>query len=58
MRLLDRRDIDMAVWEQLDVQSPLYTYALQWPRFASRCIFPTLTTTGGFRTLLIAWMHS
>lgn len=40
MRLLDRRDIDMAVWEQLDVQSPLYTYALQWPRFASRDHFP------------------
>jgi hypothetical protein len=35
-RSLDEGDADMALWEQLDVQSPLYRYALQWPPFALR----------------------
>jgi hypothetical protein len=36
MRSLDEGDADMAVWEQLDVESPLYRCALQWPPFALR----------------------
>jgi len=39
---LDEGDADMAFWRELDVQSPLYTYALQLPHFASRDHFPRL----------------
>jgi hypothetical protein len=42
MRSLDEGDADMALWKQLDVQSPLYNYALQWPRFALRDHFPRI----------------
>ena len=42
MRSLDRGEADMALWEQLDVQSPLYNYALQWPRSAWRDHFPRI----------------
>jgi hypothetical protein len=31
MRSLDEGDADIALWEQLNVLSPLYRYALQWP---------------------------
>jgi hypothetical protein len=40
MQSLDKGDADMAFWRELDVQSPLYSYALQWPHFASREHFP------------------
>ena len=33
MRSLDEGDADLALWEQLDVQSPLYNYALQVDTF-------------------------
>ena len=36
MRSLDEGDADVALWEQLDVQSPLYRCALRWSRFALR----------------------
>jgi len=42
MRSLDRGEADMALWEQLDVQSPLFNYALQWPRSAWRDHFPCI----------------
>lgn len=42
MRSLDEGDADLALWEQLDVQSPLYNCVLQFPRSAlrdhSRCL--------------------
>jgi hypothetical protein len=42
MRSLDEGDADLALWEQLDVQSPLYNCVLRLPRFAlrdhSRCL--------------------
>jgi hypothetical protein len=42
MRSLDEGDADMALWENLDVQSPLYKCAHQWPRFALRDHFPCI----------------
>ncbi len=42
MRSLDEGEADMAVWEEVDVQSPLYNYALRWPRFFSRDHFPCI----------------
>jgi hypothetical protein len=51
MRSLQRRDVDMAVWEQLDEQTPLYTYALQRPHFASRDHFPHRDYHWWFRNL-------
>ena len=42
MRSLDEGDADMALWEEVDVQSPLYNYALRWPRFVSRDHFPVI----------------
>ena len=36
MRSLAEGDADLALWKQLDVPSPLYTCALQLPRFTSR----------------------
>jgi hypothetical protein len=42
MRSLDEGDADMALWEHVDVQSPLYNYALQWPHFALRDHFPRI----------------
>lgn len=36
MRSLDRGDADLALWKQLDVQSPLYSCALRLPCFAMR----------------------
>jgi len=42
MRSLDEREADLALWEHLEVQSPLYNGALQLPRIAlrdhSRCL--------------------
>jgi hypothetical protein len=42
MRSLDEGDADMALWEHLDVRSPLYKYALQWPHFALRDHFRSI----------------
>jgi hypothetical protein len=42
MRSLDEGDADMALWEQLAVQSPLYNCALRLPRFALRDHFPCI----------------
>jgi hypothetical protein len=42
MRSLDEGEADMALWEQLDLHSPLYNYALHWPRFALRDHFPSI----------------
>jgi hypothetical protein len=36
MRSLDEGDANLALWEQLSVQSPLYNCALRLPRFALR----------------------
>src|ERR1035437_314557 len=36
MRSLDEGDADLALWEQLDVQSPLYNCVLRLPRYALR----------------------
>jgi hypothetical protein len=42
VRSLDEGDADLVLWEQLDVQSPLYNCVLRLPRFAlrdhSRCL--------------------
>ena len=40
MRSLDEGNADMALWRELDVQSPLLSYALEWPHFALRDHFP------------------
>ena len=40
MRSLDEGDADIALWQRLDVKSPLHKYALQWPRFTLRDHFP------------------
>lgn len=42
MRSLDEGYADMALWEEVDVQSPLYDYALRWPGFFSRDHFPCI----------------
>lgn len=42
MRSLKRGDADMASWKDLDVQSPLFNCALQWPHFALRDHFPCM----------------
>jgi CelD/BcsL family acetyltransferase involved in cellulose biosynthesis len=36
MRSLEKGDADLALWEQLDVQSPLYFCALEQPRILAR----------------------
>lgn len=40
IRSLKKGDADMALWKDLDVQSPLYGYALSWPHFVLRDHFP------------------
>jgi hypothetical protein len=57
MRSLDEGDADMALWEQLDVQSPLYNYARQGRALLCETIYPALMTTGGSGTFPKAWMH-
>lgn len=42
MRSLDEGDADLALWEQLSVQSPLYNCALRAPHFAFRDHSPCL----------------
>jgi hypothetical protein len=42
MRSLDEGDADVALWQQLDIRSPLHNYVLQWPRFALRDHFPCI----------------
>jgi Acetyltransferase (GNAT) domain len=40
LRSLDEGNADMVFWKELDMKSPLRSYALQWPRFAQRDHFP------------------
>jgi len=40
IRSLDEGNADMALWKEVDVKSPLLSYALQWPHFVLRDHFP------------------
>ena len=57
MRSLDEGDADLAVWEQLDIQSPLYNTRFSCRFLLCETIPAALMNTGGLRTFPRLWMH-